>query len=68
MARLFKSKWNENDELVNVQNFDMRYDEDGFPSRVYWEEDLDLISIDKEELRILAEALGYHLVKKGESV
>jgi len=49
------------DGVLKKNNFTVERDEDSGVEVVIWTEDKDDISLDAEELRILADALGYDL-------
>ncbi len=59
MARLFEYSWDKEEEETKP-NFEVK--ERDNRRFVIWSEDLDVISIDVEELRVLAKALGYRLM------
>ncbi len=57
MARLWK--YNSEEEGETEPNFEVR--ERNGRRYLVWDENLDVIAIDEEELEVLAEALGYKL-------
>jgi len=61
MARLFEFDYSSSDEGIKKQNFEVREREGR--RYIVWSEDLDIVIIEKDELNILANALGYKLVE-----